>query len=120
MNEWNIRELPAVPQTVPIARLLETLQEKRTEICVVIDEHGGTAGIVTMSDVMEQIVGRIDDEYVHDLVDEAKTLDDGSYLIDGALPIGEPRGDPGLHARGGRRGGDGGRFAARVVRPHPG
>lgn len=89
MNEWNIRELPAVPQTVPIARLLETLQEKRTEICVVIDEHGGTAGIVTMSDVMEQIVGRIDDEYVHDLVDEAKTLDDGSYLIDGALPIGE-------------------------------
>lgn len=89
MSEWNIRELPAVPQTVPIARLLETLQEKRTEICVVIDEHGGTAGIVTMSDVMEQIVGRIDDEYVHDLVDEAKTLDDGSYLIDGALPIGE-------------------------------
>ena len=89
MDEWNIRELPAVPETVPIARLLETLQEKRTEICVVIDEHGGTAGIVTMSDVMEQIVGRIDDEYVHDLADEAKTLDDGSYLIDGALPIGE-------------------------------
>lgn len=89
MDEWNIRELPAVPETVPIARLLETLQQKRTEICVVVDEHGGTAGIVTMSDVMEQIVGRIDDEYVHDLNDEMVELPDGTYLIDGAMAIGD-------------------------------
>lgn len=89
LEEWNIRELPAVPETVPIARLLATLQEKRTEICVVIDEHGGTAGIVTMSDVMEQIVGRIDDEYVHDIEDEVVMLPDGSYLVDGALAIGD-------------------------------
>ena len=89
MDEWNVREMPAVPETVPIARLLETLQEKRTEICVVVDEHGGTAGIVTMSDVMEQIVGRIDDEYVHDLDDELVALPDGTYLIDGAMAIGD-------------------------------
>lgn len=89
MDEWKIRELPAVPETVPIARLLETLQKNRTEICVVVDEHGGTAGIVTMSDVMEQIVGRIDDEYVHDTEDEIATLSDGSYLVDGALAIDE-------------------------------
>ncbi len=89
MDEWNIREMPAVPETVPIARLLETLQENRTEICLVIDEHGGTAGMVTMSDVMEQIVGRIDDEYVHEADDAIKHLPDGTFLIDGALPIGE-------------------------------
>lgn len=89
MDQWNIRELPAVPETVSIARLLETLQAKRTEICVVVDEHGGTAGIVTMSDVMEQIVGRIDDEYVHEADDETVELADGSYLVDGALPIDE-------------------------------
>ena len=89
MEEWPIREIPAVPETAPIARLLETLQEKRTEITVVVDEHGGTAGIVTMSDIMEQIVGRIDDEYLHPCEDEVITLPDGSFLIDGSLAIGE-------------------------------
>ena len=78
-----------MPEGVPIAKLLQTLQEKRTKIAVVIDEHGGTAGIVTMSDIMEQIVGRIDDEYAHGGSDEIVQLDDGSYLIDGSLPIDE-------------------------------
>lgn len=87
LSEWKIREMPAVPEGLGIARLLDTLQQKRTEICVVIDEHGGTAGIVTMSDVMEQIVGRIDDEYVHDADDDVVKEPDGSYLIDGALAI---------------------------------
>lgn len=87
LEDWNIREVPAVPETASISRLLKTMQERRTELCVVIDEHGGTAGIVTMSDVMEQIVGRIDDEYVHDLDDEVVKLSDGSYLVDGALAI---------------------------------
>ena len=77
------------PESVPIAKLLQTLQEKHTKIAVVVDEHGGTAGIVTMSDIMEQIVGRIDDEYRHGGSDEVVTLDDGSYLIDGSLPIDE-------------------------------
>ena len=63
VDDLRVRMIQAVPEGVPIAKLLQTLQEKRTKIAVVIDEHGGTAGIVTMSDIMEQIVGRIDDEY---------------------------------------------------------
>ena len=89
MSEWNIREMPAVPETMPIARVLEELQEQRTKICLVVDEHGGTAGIVTMSDVIQQIVGHIDDEYRHETADEVTKLPDGGYSIDGSLPIGD-------------------------------
>ena len=87
MRDWKIRELPAVPETMGIARLIDVLQDERTEICLVVDEHGGTAGIVTMSDIMEQIVGRIDDEYVHDTDDDVEELPDGTYQINGTLAI---------------------------------
>ncbi len=89
MDEWPLRDIPAVPETAPMMKVLEIMQEQRTEITAVVDEHGGTAGIVTMSDIMEQIVGRIDDEYVHEADDDVVTLADGSLLIDGSLPVGE-------------------------------
>ena len=89
LSQWKIRECPAVPESMPLAKVLQTFQEKHTEISVVVDEHGGTAGIVTMSDVMEQIVGRIDDEYRHDIDEEVVTLPDGTFLIDGSLSINE-------------------------------
>ncbi len=56
-----------------------------------------------MSDIMEQIVGRIDDEYVHGGSDAAVRLDDGSYLVDGAMAIDEVERAHWLRARGGRR-----------------
>ncbi len=89
LSEWHIRELPAVPETIPIARLLQTMQERRTEMTVVVDEHGGTAGIVTLSDIMAQIVGHIDDEYRHGIGDDVVTLTDGVYELDGSLPMNE-------------------------------
>ena len=89
MEDLRIRTIQAVPEGIPIAKLLQILQAKHTKIAVVIDEHGGTAGIVTMSDIMEQIVGRIDDEYAHGGSDAAVRLDDGSYLVDGAMAIDE-------------------------------
>ncbi|OUO89540.1 hypothetical protein B5F40_10560 [Gordonibacter sp. An230] len=89
IDDLRIRTIQAVPESVSIAKLLQTLQENRTKIAVVVDEHGGTAGIVTMSDIMEQIVGRIDDEYVHGSSYEVVKMEDGSYLVDGSLPIDE-------------------------------
>lgn len=89
MESWKIRELPAVPETTGIAHLIDVLQEERTEICLVVDEHGGTAGIVTLSDVMEQIVGRMDDEYRHEADDEVVELDDGTMIIDGSISTDE-------------------------------
>lgn len=89
MNDLPIRPIQAVPEGIPIAKLLQVLQKNHTEIAVVVDEHGGTAGIVTMSDIMEQIVGRIDDEYRHSTDDEVVKMSDGSYLIDGSMPIDE-------------------------------
>ncbi len=89
MRDWKIRELPAVPETMGIARLIDVLQDERTEICLVVDEHGGTAGIVTLTDIMEQIVGRIDDEYRHDAEDKVIELPDGTMVIDGGMPTDE-------------------------------
>lgn len=89
IDDLRIRTILAVPESIPIAKLLQVLQAKRTKIAVVVDEHGGTAGIVTMSDIMEQIVGRIDDEYLHGDGDQVVTLPDGTFLIDGSLPIDE-------------------------------
>ena len=89
MEDLRIRTIQAVPEGIPIAKLLQILQAKHTKIAVVIDEHGGTSGIVTMSDIMEQIVGRIDDEYAHGGSDAAVRLDDGSYLVDGTMAIDE-------------------------------
>ncbi|RDB64444.1 hypothetical protein C1878_00890 [Gordonibacter sp. 28C] len=87
VDDLRIRTIEAVPEGIPIAKLLQTLQAKHTKIAVVIDEHGGTSGIVTMSDIMEQIVGRIDDEYLHGDANDVVKLDDGSYLVDGSMPI---------------------------------
>ena len=89
MEDLRIRTIQDVPEGIPIAKLLQILQAKHTKIAVVIDEHGGTSGIVTMSDIMEQIVGRIDDEYAHGGSEDVVRLDDGSYIVDGSMAIDE-------------------------------
>lgn len=89
IDDLRIRVIQAVPEGIPIAKLLTILQAKHTKIAVVIDEHGGTSGIVTMSDIMEQIVGRIDDEYAHGETRDVVKLEDGSFLVDGSMAIDE-------------------------------
>lgn len=75
-----------VPEGKPLDDLLKEFQTKKMHIAVVVDEYGGTAGIVTMEDVIEQIIGDIQDEY-----DEEspmfKKIGQDSYIFDGKIPI---------------------------------
>ncbi len=89
ITDLPVRPIEAVPESLSIAKLIRLLQEKHTKIAVVVDEHGGTAGIVTMSDVMEQIVGRVEDEYHHGDNGGVIEQSDGCYVIEGSLPIDE-------------------------------
>ena len=89
VEDLRIRPIEAVPEGIPVSKLLTLLQRKHTKIAVVVDEHGGTSGIVTMSDVMEQIVGSMPDEYAHGYDERVVEIAEGNYLIDGSLPIDE-------------------------------
>lgn len=89
MKDLKIRTIQAVPESLAVGKLLQILQEKHTKIAVVVDEHGGTSGIVTMTDVVEQIIGRMEDEYLHDDQDEILKTSEDHYLVDGSLPVDE-------------------------------
>ena len=71
-----------IPETKPISDLLKEFKVRRVHMAIAVDEYGGTSGIVTIEDILEEIVGEIQDE--HDPVEQSvKTrLDDGSYLFD--------------------------------------
>ncbi len=88
-----VRELlrPAVliPESKRLNVLLKEFRLSRNHMAIVVDEHGGVAGLVTIEDVLEQIVGEIDDEH-DDAADEAKMIAaqaDGQYAVDALTPI---------------------------------
>jgi len=65
-----------VPETKAVDDLLQMFQQLRTHIAVVLDEYGGASGLVTIEDVLEEIVGEIDDEYDPETVKEIECIDD--------------------------------------------
>ena len=76
------------PSTLKISQLLKLFQSSKTHMVILLDEFGGTEGLVTLEDVMEELVGEIYDE--HDDVDEEMTLlEDGSYSVDGSMQLSE-------------------------------
>ena len=81
-----VRAAYFIPESKPLAVLLREFQRNQVHIAIVVDEYGGTAGLVTLEDILEEITGEIEDEY-----DEAEEkivpLEDGGYLMDARLDI---------------------------------
>ncbi len=78
-----------VPESMRLDRLLELIQEKQNQLAIVLNEYGGTEGMVTLEDVMEEIVGEIRDEHRRAEDQDFVRRDDGSWLIDGGVTISE-------------------------------
>lgn len=81
-----LKEAYFVPDTKPVNELFNELRKNRKQIAIVVDEYGGTAGIVTMEDILEEIVGEIYDEY--DVVQKPyEKIDDTTYMLSGSMTI---------------------------------
>lgn len=83
-----MRDAHFVPGTKNCQDLLAEMTEKRIQLAMVVDEYGGLAGIVSMEDLLESIVGSIQDEYDHE-EEEVKQRSDNSFEVDGAMAIDE-------------------------------
>jgi putative hemolysin len=89
--EFDIQSIVRPPYFVPegkkVSELLKEMQKNRIHMAVVVDEYGGISGIVTTEDLLEELVGEIEDE--HDIGEPSRveTLADGSYLVDALIPI---------------------------------
>ena len=70
-----------------IETLLNQFKSKKLQVAVVVDEYGGTAGIITLEDILEEIVGEIRDEYDHDEIPELIQKDEHTYIISGIYNI---------------------------------
>jgi putative hemolysin len=85
-----IRPVYFVPETKPVSKLLEEMQKARVYLSMVIDEYGGVAGLVTIEDILEEIVGEIEDEDIS--VEEPEEIvpsGDGAYVVLGGVEIGK-------------------------------
>jgi len=86
--EWNGLLRPAyfVPENKKLDDLLKEFQEKKIHMAIVVDEYGGTSGVLTLEDIIEEIVGDITDEFDDDDVIYSK-LDDSNYVFEGKIPL---------------------------------
>ncbi len=89
-NQTSIKKISRkaifVPQTKKINDLMYEFQEKKMHIAIVVDEYGGTAGLITMEDILEEIVGEIRDEMDEEEISYTK-LDDNAFLLLGNIPV---------------------------------
>ncbi len=87
-TDWTstIKDMPIVPETMPAQKLLQSLLRQGRSIAMVVDEFGGTSGIVTLEDLVEEIFGEIEDEHDKDSF-VAKSLGGGEYILSARLEI---------------------------------
>jgi CBS domain containing-hemolysin-like protein len=83
------RPVIKVMESMPIHDLLLKMQKERVHMAILVDEYGGTAGLVTVEDIIEEIVGDIRDEFDHDEVPDIKKINDNKTIIDGKVLIEE-------------------------------
>ena len=81
-----MKEAYFVSQSKLINELFKELQKNKMQIAIIVDEYGGTAGLITMEDILEEIVGDIYDEY-DDIEEEYEKIDDKTYILSGSMPI---------------------------------
>lgn len=83
-----------IPETMKISNLLKEMQKRRVHMALVIDEYGGVSGLVTLEDLLEEIVGEIRDEY--DIESPVIQLNDKTYIIDASISLRDLREDYGI------------------------
>ncbi|AWP29689.1 hemolysin family protein [Paenibacillus sp. Cedars] len=84
-----VRDLPIVLEVTPIHEAMLKMQQERMHMALVIDEYGGTSGILTMEDILEEIVGEIRDEFDADEVADIRKTGEREYLINGRVLLDE-------------------------------
>jgi CBS domain containing-hemolysin-like protein len=77
-----MRQAYFVPETKPLRELLHEFQNQKLHIAIVLDEYGGTAGIITLEDIIEEVVGEITDEYEDTPVENVKKIDLNTIEVD--------------------------------------
>lgn len=81
-----VKGVPFIPESMPINDLLTLLRSEKSQSAIVVDEYGGTAGLVTMEDILEELVGEIMDEYDKEDA-RIHQLSDGSAILDARTPV---------------------------------
>ena len=85
-----LREAYYIPESKMVTSLLDEMQKKKFHIAIVIDEHGGTAGLITLEDIMEEIVGGLQDEFeTIEAEKEVEVVDERTILVSGSTGIDE-------------------------------
>jgi len=82
-----MRRAVFVPETMPLDRLLDLFRKERTQFAIVLDEYGGTDGLVTLDDVLAELVGEIHEERHADAARDFVQRADGSWLVEGSAPV---------------------------------
>lgn len=87
---------PFVPETMPINDLLQLLRSQQAAMAIVVDEYGGMAGLVTIEDIIEELVGDIQDEYDNE-EKHIRRLSDGTAIVNARVPVYEANDALGIH-----------------------